>query len=192
MKKKCNDIIDWNTQELFKSTDFLECDRETLIYILKLETLNCNETEVFDAGMKWARAECKRLNIDDGNVENLRTALGDAFFAIRIGLMTIAEFANIQKLNENLFTMTELTELLQQIGKVNESKSHLFINRPRTQCYVYNIKEDSGASFIPSNGFDVVYFYCNKLIDLNGFVMSAGPCDDFDVSVIYGTTLLIK
>lgn len=67
----------------------MECDRDVLTSILKLDSLNCNETELFGACIAWAKAACKRKGVDDSKVDNLRNELGGAIFEIRFCTMSI-------------------------------------------------------------------------------------------------------
>ena len=58
------------------------------------ETLNCKETFVFHAADNWARAECKRQNLDPVDPAKRRSVLGRALNKIRFPAMSVTDFAD--------------------------------------------------------------------------------------------------
>ena len=70
---------------------FIEIDHGTLTSFLSRDSLAANEIQLFRAAVRWAGRECHRLSIPL-TAENKRSALGDAFYAIRFPLMGIKEF----------------------------------------------------------------------------------------------------
>lgn len=198
LQDKCDDLISTNTKEVFKATDFLSCERETLRYILSLDTLICKETEVFEASMEWARSECERQNIDGTKAENIRSVLGDVFFMIRFGVMSTEEFGTIHKLHPGLFTMDESFELFYVTGKVKDAETNSFSKTKRQPKSVLltSIRTtvgvcDEDLRYGTSANFK---FTCDKSIHLNGiiipnpyiFLSSTISVDDFTVSVSIG------
>lgn len=89
LKTLCEEKISQNILKVFATKDFVECDRDVLTSILKLDSLNCNETELFGACIAWTKAACKRKGVDDSKVNNLRNELGGAIFEIRFCTMSI-------------------------------------------------------------------------------------------------------
>lgn len=57
--------ISVNAKKLFATADFMQCDREVLLQILKVSTLNCSDIELLDACVSWAKAACQRKNVND-------------------------------------------------------------------------------------------------------------------------------
>lgn len=49
LEKFCVEQISGNIKTVFRKTDFLSCERDMLYHILDLDSLNCNEIDVFDA-----------------------------------------------------------------------------------------------------------------------------------------------
>ncbi|KAG4080167.1 hypothetical protein HA402_008238 [Bradysia odoriphaga] len=124
LKNLCQLLIEKDTMKAFRSDDFtINCDRDSLWSILKLDTLNCKEIDAFDACIKWAQAACKRSKIDPGNAENLRCQLGEAITQIRFGSMTVEEFAFLQKLCDRFFNRDETYEIIFLIGRLQHHKS---------------------------------------------------------------------
>lgn len=129
----CEQQISANTTDVFASADFLRCDRDMLLLILKMDELSCKEEkDVFAACIAWAREECKRINLDGGKPENLRTALGEAIYQIRFSSFNAEEFANLHTSMEGFFTADEAVEILYMIGKLKGLKSQKFNQTART------------------------------------------------------------
>lgn len=177
---------------IFKSKEFLDWDRNTLLRVLSLDTLDCNETEVFDACIKWVREECKRMKIDETCEENLRIALGDAFFNIRFGLMTLQKFATIHKSHPKLFLPAESNEVFYTIANVNDLESSLFKAKPRMKTLASKFLScditDGSAEFFTSAicpETSGIRFECDKAIILNGFIMCAVPSDNILIQTVH-------
>lgn len=88
--------ISENAMKVFKTDDFLvNCNRDMILQILKLDALNCKECDVFDACISWAKAACNRKLVDPEKVENLRVELGDVINEIRFRSMTLQDFVHL-------------------------------------------------------------------------------------------------
>lgn len=71
LKIECEIFISLNTKTVFKSPSFLECDRQTLVNILRLNLRYCSESDVFNACMAWIRrAVMKSIEWDHNHVLN--------------------------------------------------------------------------------------------------------------------------
>ena len=86
-------VIDNQTTKALQSDSFPDIDYQTLEEILSRDTLNVEETVVFNAAKRWAEAECSRQG-RDANSQNCREVLGDALYLLRFSTMTLDEFAN--------------------------------------------------------------------------------------------------
>lgn len=132
LKDFCESEIGANAKGVFATDDFMHCDREMLMQILKSNKLRCKEVELFDACIEWARAACEHKNIDATKVENLRLELGDAIYQVRFGSLTIDEFNVRHKSPEGFFTADESNEIFHMIGKSRDfeskkkSNTHIF------------------------------------------------------------------
>lgn len=131
LRNHCEELISENTTNVLTSSDFIECDREVLLNILKMDTINCKETEIFNACIKWARAACKHKNLDDTDVKNLRTVLGDVVYQIRFASMSMEEFTTLHKSHEGFFSSDESIEIFYIIGKLQEFNSQKFNQNQR-------------------------------------------------------------
>lgn len=113
LKKCCEMVIGLNTAAVLKSSDFLNCNDETLSRILKLDTLSCPEYIVFRACMAWLQTASNRKTIDKELVEQY---LGESFQNIRFGIMTIAQVNVIFRSHKNLFTTEERTGIIRMVN----------------------------------------------------------------------------
>lgn len=129
----CEEKICQNPKEVFASDAFRRCEGDTLAHILRLP-LTCTEIIVFNACIEWAKNACKQEGLDENQLKNVRSQLGDHFKLIRFGAMTIDEFLNIQKSHEGLFTPEELQDIMLQLANT-EYQSNIFEQSPRTYTW---------------------------------------------------------
>lgn len=159
LRCECERQISKNTKQIFQSDEFQLCNREVLLRVLKIDTLNCTETEIFNACIVWARANCKRKKLDDDNVENLRTALGEAIYQIRFSSMDSKEFAALLKSLDGFFAADEIVEILYITSKLDGFESQKFNQKPRIQpdYYKFNSSDyDSISEFsVELDDYDV-------------------------------------
>lgn len=83
-----------DTTAIFASAGFLECSKEALAYILRMDLLSCSEAEVFEACMAWVRAKSKQSAVSKATVEQY---LGNLYYEIRFASMTVPEFCALKK-----------------------------------------------------------------------------------------------
>lgn len=131
LKDLCEREIANNTMELFGTDNFIHCDQATLEHILKLETLNCQEIEIFDVCILWARAACDKKAIDGAKPKNLRDMLGNAIYQIRFGSMTLDEFVERYRKIEGFFEVAEYLEITYMIANLNDFIPQFFNQTPR-------------------------------------------------------------
>lgn len=129
----CEFQIATELSQLFDSDDFLESDREVLIHILDIESINFTEVVIFENCIAWARAECQRSNIDGNKAENLRAALGSAIDHIRFRSMSINQFVRFDKLHEGFFSAEEFREITNIIVNVDDFGPRKFNQTQRVQ-----------------------------------------------------------
>lgn len=139
LKELCESIISSNANDLFRTDGFINCDIRVLISILKLDLLDCPEAEIFKSCIAWAQNSCRKKNIDVDDMTNLRAELGDAFYEIRFGTMNHAEYAEIHKSYNGLFSTDEFTEILYMVGKIDNFKSMKFNQAPRENKHKMSI-----------------------------------------------------
>lgn len=114
LKDFCEKQISIFTDDVLKSDMFLQCDQKVVSHILKIDSLNYKEVDLFGACISWAKASCERNELDENDPNNLKRQLGDCFNLIRFGAM---EGEEIEKILSNsvyvgLFTRDELVDIM--------------------------------------------------------------------------------
>ena len=96
----CLDVIDKHSCEAFGSDCFSDIDLDTLILILKRDSLGIREFKLYYYVLKWAQNQCIKQNLLI-NRECQQIVLGDAIKYIRFPLMSKEEFAIAMNENES-------------------------------------------------------------------------------------------
>lgn len=129
LKESCKKFVKIFTYEFFKSNAFLHCDQQFLENLLRMDQLQCKETDVIDACVAWAKFNCKEKGMDE--MENLRAQLGDCFYLIRFYAMDAKLFFTHTKPLKELFTHDELVNIVYAVpDKFNQN--------PRTKTLFWN------------------------------------------------------
>ena len=176
LEEFCVKHIGINIENIFQNTDFLSCERDVLCRVLNFNSLNCNETVVFDGCIAWAQAKCERDGIDATDTANLRAALGESLLKIRFCSMKAEEFAAINRKYSGLLTAQESIEVFQTIIlKASGEQPSIFddVNskmripiQPYLQC---SIAKGPRIQFKSTKERISFAFLANKAIRLNGF-----------------------
>ncbi|XP_055684354.1 uncharacterized protein LOC129790708 [Lutzomyia longipalpis] len=77
--------------------------------------INCDEIEIFDVLMKWAKRNCEKKNIQSDSAKNLRLILGEVFYEIRFPSMQIYTFSKILAKYPGMFTQMEISNICSYI-----------------------------------------------------------------------------
>ena len=117
--KKCWDLIDLNTADVVASDAFVDVDKATLAELVKRESLNVQEVDLFKAVLKWGEAECSRKEIE-ANPKNNRAVVGNAIYQIRFASMTPQEFAQNAS-QSGILTPEEMIFFYDNIGGVERA-----------------------------------------------------------------------
>lgn len=145
----CEEKIAAITKIVFVSDGFLQCNQDMLLNILKLDYFNCNEADVFNACIAWAREVCKRHHVNENDTKNLREALGNAIYQIRFASMKVEQFVVLHNSLDGFFTHDESMEIIYIIGRLKDFKSQLFANNRRnryTSPRIYPIQQNNWKS----------------------------------------------
>ncbi|XP_055684364.1 uncharacterized protein LOC129790716 [Lutzomyia longipalpis] len=106
----CNIILDQ------KSLDILvDLPLKDLHEITRNPLINCDEIEIFDVLMKWAKRNCEKKNIQSDSAKNLRLILGEVFYEIRFLSMPIDWFTDILAKYPGMFTHDEISNICNYI-----------------------------------------------------------------------------
>lgn len=109
----CEKVIREYSSSVLDDIDFVRCDRVTLKYILSMENLDCHESDVFTACIKWAM-EQQKLSVERKKFtsRNLKEWLGECWNLIRFPTMKIDEFTTIATDYRNYFESDEIADIL--------------------------------------------------------------------------------
>lgn len=133
LKQFCEKQIGENAAKTFRSSSFLNCRPNLLGHILQLDSLQCDESTVFDGCMAWAKAECGRKQCDENDMQNLRTQLGDLFYEIRFGDFSQEHFEQRYRLHDGLFSLEEFRDITMMITR-NDFQPAKFNRSSRPQA----------------------------------------------------------
>ena len=64
LEEKCLDLLDSNAQNALRSEAFSKIKLSTVERILQRDTLNVEEIHIYNACIRWAKAECDRQLIE--------------------------------------------------------------------------------------------------------------------------------
>ncbi|XP_055317744.1 uncharacterized protein LOC129576547 [Sitodiplosis mosellana] len=140
LKDHCEKYIRLFTKDSFKSQTFLNCAQFVLKHILQMDDLQCDETDVFDACVAWARHNCKEKGLDENEMENLRKQLGDCFYLIRIPADKLTVKLHPNTDNEKYFavSMANFKGLLNRDMSLPISENHRTLLSSKGICLFNN------------------------------------------------------
>lgn len=106
----CTKRIAFHSRGVLKSKGFLDCSKDTLRFILRMNTLSCSETEVFEACLVWILRKSKRNKVTK---KLIREHLGELFYQIRFVAMEPEEFAKLSMRHGYAFSVDEHMDIVQ-------------------------------------------------------------------------------
>lgn len=114
LKDFCETIIGLLTKEVLVSDGFLHCDIDMLSHIVKLQRLNCSESDLFVALMQ----RIETIGGDDSVAKTTaRNETKDLMVRyIRFGAMSIEEWSSLSLSYHDLFSPEEYREIVHVIG----------------------------------------------------------------------------
>lgn len=206
----CEHEISTHFDEVIATEGFLNCTRGDLFNILQSDSLNCKETDVFEACILWAQNVCIVDGLDASNMDNLRKVLidGNLLYQIRFGAMTIEEYMKYcYKKYKEIFTEDEREQIFYMIGKDSNEISTKFNDEPRDvryrqwdekQIVVCNRVIIQKPSLNFHFGLNKTVFSTDRTVLLGGFHCGQlcsnegydDKCVTFNVSIVRKNTLL--
>lgn len=143
LKRFCERKISGNAEDVLKTDDFLNCNGRVFRFIVGLDSLMCEEKNVFDACVAWAENSCENKGLVAGDMKNLRDQLGASLYFIHFQRMKCEDFASRNAKYMGLFTLPELTEIMQIVTN-DKFKPHLFTTLLR---HIYMGRKSRSRSF---------------------------------------------
>ncbi|KAH3792735.1 hypothetical protein DPMN_146234 [Dreissena polymorpha] len=129
LKAKSLEFIIGRSNEVLKSDAFVGMSKSGLQEVLKLDTIDASESELYVACKRWAARRCKAADKQETDA-NIRKELGDeVIYQIRFPAMTLEEFTNVVA-SENILSEREMLNVYRSIG--NKQIDSMFNNKERS------------------------------------------------------------
>ena len=119
LEVKCQLYISEKTKECINSETFCNIGSNTLNTLLKRDTLDITEVELFNAVLRWVDSECARQGIDiEEDKAARRGVLGDSVYEIRFLEMSQEDFAKYVT-TTGVLTDAEIVSIFQKFSKLD-------------------------------------------------------------------------
>ena len=188
--KKCWDLIDLKTADVVASDAFVDVDKATLAQLVKRESLNVKEVDLFKAVLKWSEAECSRKEIE-ANAKNKRAVIGNTIYQIRFASMTPQEFAQNAS-QSGILTLEEIVLFYDNIGGVERASDEWNLSKRSVReelllrCCRFDSYEDSlGFNFSSpvSTWEDGLGVSFSKPVKIHGVRLLGNEEEEYDVKL---------
>lgn len=177
LQDRCFDMIFSHSEEVFKSSDFVNLCFQRVKSVLESPRLQIGEELIYSSCVKWSEEECRRQHLDVED-ENKRNVLGDILFLIRFPIMSPLFFTETVS-TANILTADEKVAIYQQYtvksGAFTEACK--FTNKSRINTNISSIRrfpDVAGSKFdfwVNDNTVDAISFSCTRDITLIGLLM---------------------
>ena len=183
--KRCWKVIDEHCEEAIKSDGFATLERSLIEEVVKRDTLNIEEVELFKAVDSWATKKCKEEGLAaDGSVK--RKLLGENIVkAIRFPVMKQQDFAGVV-LDTKILTQDEVFDVVKYFNSVLSSPIGFPVKkRPRTfACCRFENLNNADLSYSYFSGKqDCLIFTVDKNLLLLGLTLCGSENNDYSVTI---------
>ena len=122
LEEQCWKVIDEQTEAVVKSDDFVTIQRTLLEELVKRDTLNIAEVELFKGLMRWAAKNLEKEGIVRADGQEIRKILGERILkAIRFPAMERKNFASVV-LDTKILTYDEVNAIIKhQLNLIQSS-----------------------------------------------------------------------
>ena len=93
LQERCWSIVDLQTRQCLRSKSFLSTSETILEALVKRETLDIDECELYRAVISWAEAQCKALSLEP-IAKNIRKFFGGVMAHIRFSFIKDSDLLN--------------------------------------------------------------------------------------------------
>ena len=126
LQERCWSIVDLQTRQCLRSKSFLTTSEGILLDLVRRETIDIDERELFQAVLSWAEARCRRLSLEP-KPQNIKQVLGGAISHIRVSSIEDKDLLN-RVLESGILDLgtSQLTRLLTQPSFVPAKSNHDF------------------------------------------------------------------
>ena len=183
--KGCWRVIDEHSEEAIKSDGFATLERSLIEEVVKRDTLNIEEVELFKAVDSWATKKCKEEGLAaDGSVK--RKLLGENIVkAIRFPAMKQQDFADVV-LDTKILTQDEVSDVVKYFNSVLSSPIGFPVKkRLRTFacCRFENVNNADLSHSYFSRREDCLIFTVDKNLLLLGLTLCGSENNEYNVII---------
>lgn len=183
---QCLEVIDKNAMYALQTPELLDLDLETLMAILKRDTLGVREIKLWQTSIAWAKNKCKNLH-QNVTPELIRQMLGGALKLIRFPLMSQEEFAQ-GPAQSGILTDKEVISIFLYFNLPAKSyKLCEFDDEPRSTFKEYIINRfregEVEHRWSYSDAFDRIRFKCDRRLFIAGYGLYGSIREPFEYNV---------
>ncbi|KAL3984666.1 PHR domain family protein [Acanthocheilonema viteae] len=124
---RCWKLVEVDAERVLMSDAFCDIDFILFDEILSRDALLTREKLIYEAALKWAKAECGRRDLPVSQ-SNLRNMLSKALYHIRFPAMTIYEFAN-GPAKMDLLTCQEINDIFLHFAAEEKPQLPFLVNK---------------------------------------------------------------
>ena len=181
LEAKCWEVVSQKSLECMNSEAFTNIGPHTLNALLKKETLEMTEVELFKGILKWADSECARKSLDVKHDKTARRrVLGDSVYEISFLGMSLENF--IKHVSPTgLLTDAEIVSIAQKLGGLEVTG--LKWRRPRVVVFTRFDRTDvsSISDWYYTGGCDALTIAVNKTVRFHGVRLFGFPGNRYEV-----------
>ena len=183
--KRCWKVIDEHCEEATKSDGFATLERSLIEEVVKRDTLNIEEVELFKAVDSWATKKCKEEGLTaDGNVK--RKLLGENIVkAIRFPVMKQQDFAGVV-LDTKILTQDEVFDVVKYFNSVLSSPVGFPVKKRLCAfacCRFENLDNVDSSHSYSSSKQDCLIFTVDETISLLGVTLFGSENSKYFVTI---------
>lgn len=108
LKNYCEMIIGSNASVIFSTDAFKTCNQNILAHILEIK-FKCPMVDVFEACMNWVKSVSGQEKLNKASIDKY---LGDLFYKIRFGSMTLKEVGVLIKKYRDIFSVDQYRKII--------------------------------------------------------------------------------
>ena len=186
---QCLEVIDKNAMYALQTPELLDLDLDTLMLILKRDTLGVREIKLWQTCLAWAKNKCKNnlLNNQTITPDMIRQILGGALKLIRFPLMSQEEFAQ-GPAQSGILTDKEIISIFLYFNLPAKSyKLCEFDDEPRSTFkeYIVNRFREGEVEhrWSYSDAFDRIRFKCDRRLSIAGYGLYGSIREAFEYNV---------
>ena len=186
---QCLEVIDKNAMYALQTPELLDIDLDTLMAILKRDTLGVREIKLWQTCVAWAKNKCKNKLLNNQSItpDMIRQTLSGALKLVRFPLMTQEEFAQ-GPAQSGILTDKEIISIFLYFNLPSKSyRLCEFDDEPRSTFkeYIVNRFREGEVEhrWSYSDTFDRIRFKCDRRLSIAGYGLYGSIREPFEYKV---------